>query len=610
MELLKNRSAVLALVCLVLMSVVSCDEEITTIGDGVIGDGAFVTGKEVFDVFAYNRDVKAVQVNKLPIYQLGVFKDGVYGDANAQITSQLQLISSNPTFGDQNQETEDLGDSDSEAGTFDEEETVTKVVLYIPYLTEASSSRDQDQDGVDGEFDANDLDPASDSDNDGFSDIQEKADGSNPLDAGSNGPEATDKNKFAKKVELDSIYGNREADFNIKVTNSTYYLRDLSPDSGFLEAQEYFSDFEYAPAFVTDILYDGPFAIDEFEYVFEIEDNPDTEENESDAVNRLAPGIRVELDNQYFQENLIDKEGASELLSQSNFKEFLRGIHLELSTEDTKGLMMLLDLKQANITVTYKYQDFDSSDNSKETAEKEYSLRLISATQTGTTGNAVNTFLNDDYPAEIAASLGTTENQERLYIKGAAGTFAQIKLFGDGNGSAVIQKIKENNWIINEASLVLYVDRNTLDNAGDNIVEPVRLNLYNYETNNVLYNLSNSINEDPNNPLKVLLGYGGIREDNADGEGVKYSFKITEHINNIIVRDSTNATLALAVTADIRNASQRNAMIDFGIKGVLEDEVPLTSAIDPTGTVLFGSNVSEENLSKKLQLVISYTEID
>ena len=69
----------------------------------------------------------------------------------------------------------------------------------------------------------------------------------------------------------------------------------------------------------------GSFEISDEEYLFFREDDPDTEEDESPFVDeRVQPGIHVELDPEYFQENFIDLEGSSELFSNANFKEYFR----------------------------------------------------------------------------------------------------------------------------------------------------------------------------------------------------------------------------------------------------------------------------------------------
>ena len=114
----------------------SCQEDTTTIGDGVIGGEPFETGKANFNVFAYNKKINSVKTNALPIYQLGNFNDPIYGKTIASITSQLQLSTINPSFGVYSQETEDGAASDTSVSTINEEETIKSVYLFIPYLTD------------------------------------------------------------------------------------------------------------------------------------------------------------------------------------------------------------------------------------------------------------------------------------------------------------------------------------------------------------------------------------------------------------------------------------------------------------------------------------------
>jgi hypothetical protein len=101
----------------------------------------------------------------------------------------------------------------------------------------------------------------------------------------------------------------------------------------------------------------------------------------------------------------------------------------------------------------------------------------------------------------------------------------------------------------------------------------------------------------------VFLNHDGILERDDDGRGLKYKIRITEHINNLVLRDSANVTLGLSVTSDIRTRSQRSSLLPAG--GTTD--VPLMSIVNPLGTVLYGSNVSESQ-AKKLQLEIFYTE--
>jgi hypothetical protein len=270
--------------------------------------------------------------------------------------------------------------------------------------------------------------------------------------------------------------------------------------------------------------------------------------------------------------------------------------------------MLLFDLTQANLTITYEYDNFvtdDSGDNgtvnSTERVERDFVLTFLQNIAGNVTGNAVNTFNNDTYSPEISSQLDTNENAERIFLKGGAGIFTEVQLFDEVDGSAVINQIKQNNWIINEANLVFSIDGERLASAGGTI-EPPRIYLFNAETNQPLYNSFTEVFVDQENPLGIFLNYDGIINKEGDS-GVDYTVRITEHINNLVVRDSTNARLGLALTSNIAISNVASAMNTGS-----QVAVPIMSTVNPLGTVLFGSNVSAANESKKLKLQIFYTE--
>jgi len=591
---------------LLLLVVSSCDEDVTTIGNGVIDENPFSSDKVIYDVFAFNKKIEAVQTNKLPIYQIGVFNDPIYGRTTASITSQLSLAggAGNPSFGNFAQSIEDISETDDSESTIEENETVTEVILYIPYLRNSNS--DTDLDGVANEFDLDPEDPDSDSDGDGLSDNEERLAGSDPLNPDTDGDGILDDedtstlaNRFPVKRELDSIYGNREAPFTFKVERSTFFLRELDPNSNFLEAQEYFSSQEFAPSFVSDVLFEGPIQITNEQTLIFAEDDPETEEDESlNSPQVIEPGIRVALDPDFFQANILDKEGMSELISNSNFKNFLRGLHLSV-TPITDDIMLLLDLRNANITISYEYDRI--VDEVLEKGEREYILSFITGQGNAPIqGNAINTIIADAYPMEVADNLDTGTNTSRIYLKGGPGTYTEIKLFDDSNGETIINDIKSKNWIINEANLVFYVDREALDAVGG-IPEPIRLYMYNAENNQPLYNAANE-NSVADSRFGIYLDYDAFLEEDND-LGIKYTIRITDHINNMILRDSTNATLALTISPDIRISGTSTAVLS----GNTEKKLPVASNLTPLSTILYGSatGVPEE---KKLKLEIYYTE--
>lgn len=620
---------------LILSVLVSCEQDLTTVGAGVVGNEPFTTGQEVYDVFVYNKNIEALQANKLPIYQIGTYNDPIFGRTRASVTSQVLLSTPNPTFGTLSQEKENkAGNSGESITTLQENETVKEVFLYIPFLTK-SGSRDGDSDGVDDEFDEEPDNPENDNDGDGVSNRVESAAGTDPLD-----PQSVDKdgdgfndgdgkeilaNNFAKKVELDSIYvngtnydeisGSALPSFNLKIERSTFFLRDLDPNANFQEAQEYYSSQEFSPDFVSDLLFEGVVEINNEEILIPNTDDEATEDvDESLTFTKLSPGIRVPLNKTFFQENILDNEGSSELLSQSNFTDFIRGLHFSITDEQGNDIYFMFDLKDSNITMTYTYNSYDTNGTTTDTSddetvikERDFVISFLSQISTGSiNGNAVNTIIAENYDPAISQSLDNNENASRIYLKGGPGTYAEINLFEENGGENILEQIRSENWVINEANLVFYVDRDQLDASGSKL-EPPRLYLYNAENNFPLINqLTERSNRDVEPLFGLYLNYDGILEK-SNGKGIKYSVKITDHINNLVVRDSTNATLALALSTDIQNWNSANAKVGNG-----EKRIATTSNLTPLSTILYGSNlpVSDPNYNKRLKLEIFYTKAD
>ena len=606
---------------LLAVTVFSCSEDITTIGSEVIGGEPFKSDKAEFDVFAYNKKTNAVRSNKLPLYQLGTYNDPIYGKSEARITAQLLLSLTKPAFGFYAQEIEDNADTDSSINTIPEVEMVDSVYLYIPYLKNPKG--DLDNDGLADAFDIDPEDANSDTDGDGLTDLQENQRGTDPLNEDTDGDgindgedDSTTLNNFAQRVDIDSVYvdgGNFNSDvetsFDLKVERSTYFLRDLDPASNFQEAQEYFSSQQFSPNFVSDVLFQGNYVINDKQFLLRQQDDSETEDDESLLFAKLDPGIRVPLDASFFQENILDKEGGSELLSQANFNDFIRGLHLSIEPS-TQDVMLLLGLSGASVTMYYHYDRVDTNGTADDTSDdevvqeqKEFVFNLSSQ---NTNWNAVNTFENEPYPTEIANAMDTRENASKIYVKGGAGTYTEINLFAEDEEDAqeVIDQIKSNNWIINEANLVFYVDLDAIDVPGG-IIEPPRLYLHNLDESTSLINTSTEVNDDLSLPLfGRYLNYDGVIQKSSDDIGEKYTIRITDYINDLIVRDATNATLGLTSTPDITI----EVLQVFG-NAIFEDsemDIPATSTLSPLGTVLHGA--TEDNGGKRLKLEIFYTE--
>ena len=609
---------------LTMVLLVSCETEIEdTLGDGVIDGEPFNSDTATFDVFAFNRRISAVQTNKLPLYQLGVYNDPVFGRREARITSQISLPTgtTNLIFGTLSQAQEDLSADDDDANTIEENERVTEVILYMPYQLVPTTNRDTDFDGVQDELDIDPEDPNSDTDGDGVSDNDERLLGSNPLDPNEDGSgDDFLPNIFPVEFALDSIFSNTERtnpmvgfsdlSFNITVEESTFFLRDLDPNSDFQDAQEFFSNTDIT-SFTGAQLAETTVTIDNMEFLSFNEDDPDTELDESNTIEqRLNPGIRIQLDTMFFQDRILDMEGKTELLSQFNFNDFFRGLHIRATPTNADDLLMLFDLTQANITIRYEFDDFvagtDGAAGTVETEENEVVLNFLVNAQTAINGNAVNTFIDDVFPAEVSDNLDTQTNASRIYLKGGAGAYAEIQLFEEDNGSTVINTIRENNWIINEANLVFYVDQEIIGSNGT--FEPPRLYLFNTETNAPIPDIVTEITTPPELLREGFLNFDGFLEEDNDNLGIRYTLRLTEYINDLVIRGEDNVTLGLTLTSNAAITGTLSAEVVPGSNGENRAELPVMSTINPLGTVLFGSNVSPQDEAQRLRLEIFFTE--
>ena len=389
--------------------------------------------------------------------------------------------------------------------------------------------------------------------------------------------------------KLDSIYGS--SPYKLTITRSNFFLNDFDPEANFVTAQKYYSD--QGPLFQSNLVGDALYTDENFiPSEKEVEYKQFNDQNELDTV-RVSPRLRVNLTKEFFQQNILDKQGSTELTNNNNFKNFIRGIYFKAEPINENGNMLLLDFNSitntdAGITIYYHSQVEDGDGTTLEPAS--YKLNFGP--------NTVNTF-SQDFPENIAAEITGTSREigaENLFLKGGEGAVSVIELFED---ETELAELRANNWLINEANLVFFVNQ---DNVEGGSSEPERIYLYNLETNERLvdYLADPSLNDA--NPLASVGFHSGRLERNESGDGISYKIRITEHVKNVLNKDSTNVRLGLVVTQNINFLS--NSALRSPVDGI--DRVPRASVIAPKGTVLHG-NLSP-NLDKRLQFNIYYTE--
>jgi len=592
---------------LLLITLFSCTKEYNTIGTDILKSDTFKTNVELVPINVVQKAIPPFKSNALPAYQLGSINDNVFGKSEASFITQVNLSEISPNFGLWSQQRENDGD-DSNIAVIEENETVTNVYLDIPFF---NNTFDSDGDGVIDIYDVDDNDINSDSDGDGLTDIQERANGTDPLNPDTDGDGITDDkdtdtqnpNAGATLYDVDSLLGNRDASFKIKVQELDYYLRSYDPTDNFESFQKYYSDETQLLNFSGFTIHDDEVSIDTNEIVIYKEDDPDTDDvDESEEVKeRLTPRLRMPLDKDFFQRKIIDHEGSDDMTNADNFNIYFKGLVLQ-AYDFSEDLLMILDYSNAKINIEYEYDKYNKNDTDDNTSDD--TIDKVKANyELNLSGNQINVFNKPAYNQDILNNLNSSENLSRVFLKGGEGLIAEIDLFTDNDGNNVLDEIRANGWLVNEANLTMYVDKDKIIESGD-FIEPFRVYLYDIDAKTPLpdYYIDNSTGPKKSNE-KII--HSGILELDEDDKGLKYKIRISEHIKNIVRNDSISPKLGLAVSSSISNSVNTDVKTTDVMK-----YIPIATAINPLGTVLIGPNPEPENFDKRMRLEIYYTEIN
>lgn len=573
----------------------ACEEDFNTLESSIDINDNFNTALQKYATKAYTKKLNPVQTNNLPINAIGVYKDG-YGMTTSSVVSQLTPSSFDPSFPNNT--------------VFD------SIILNIPFF---STLTDTDEDGN-------------------------------------------------STFDLDSILGSNP--IKISAYRSNYFLRDFAVEEEFIGSLEYFSNKTNSENNTINsselenvILYqDDEFTPDAEQIRFYNEDG--------DIISRFNPAIRVRLDNfvypddevdpnvtisqnlEYWENLILDKEGELELSNSNNFNNYIRGVYIKAEALTDQGTLMLLNTGAASIIVYYTRDDGDTDmdgipnyadadidgdgmlDNGEDTdmdgindesdVDQTEGLDednngiddVIENNESGLfslnfNGTSVN-FLDNQFPTPIVDGNATT-GDPNLFLKGGEGSMAVIELFDetitDNSLEDFIEEfrgddIENPKRLINEAFLNLYVDQTFIDGE-----EPDRI--YVYDIKNEIpvidFFVDQSFANTPIESKRIHLPPLERVDDEVDGQGIRYKVRITEHLNNILLRDSSNVKLGLVVSKSV--SIESNTAIKYSVNTDDEefDFIPLSSIISPRGTVLFGSTPEVPD-GQRLELEIYYTE--
>jgi hypothetical protein len=529
----------------------SCENEFSEIGTDIVGTPGFEIKKKTYPVTTYNKKITPFQSNGLAENLLGYYYDPVFGATTVNFVGQLTPASLTPNFG--------------------ENTVLDSVVLTIPYNSTVSTEDDT-------------------------------------------------------SYELDSLYGGTKSDsIKLSIFRNNYYLRAFDPSGDLDATQNYYSNGSLAQGETIgaselegQLLYYSDNYYPKANPIGLKEVNEET--GELEVTSTIPPSLRIPLYGSSsentsvpdrFWEGLIFAKEEDEVLSKtSSFYEYFRGLYfkVEPNVTENKNLAQLnFSSASSNVTLYYTYDQTTTVDGEENTTkvQGEYEMTF--------SGNRVNIF-NNEFNTSILQTIEDTstdaEGDDYLYLKGGEGSMAIIELFSDDeDGTTKAEQLNEfrdvdeegvitTKRLINEAYLELFVET-TLSNLD----KPRRVYVYDIANNLPVADFFlDQTTEAASSDSKFTHLVPLTKETGADGvEEQKYKIRLTEHLNNIVMQDSTNFKLGLVVTSNAGAANTREFLSPTDVEGV-----PIGTVLTPKSIVLHGNN--SPDAAKSVKFNVYYTE--
>ncbi len=514
----------LALAAGILLGIVSCEKDLKDMGVNLVDNAVFTTGKFTPAVVSYVRNIDRNKTNAMPDYLLGTYRDNQFGKIEASVVGQLSLPEENPDFGTN--------------------AVIDSVLFDIPIPAHVK-----------------------------------KASGAKSL------PE----------FELDSVWTKGNATFQLDVYELGTFLNTWNPEDP-ATAMAYFSDDNFIKKNPATPLFSGlvsPSPTDTLTIIkrYKYPNYPDLSEKvlyKTDSIKKsvLAPSLKLTFDNATIKALFQDVAAGADFASNGNFQHYFRGLYFDVhESTQADAALMILKMTAANMTIYYSYDEIkdeaenEDLDGNGVNGESDVHVRKPKSLVFPMNGIKANLYNRDYSGSELETILATTDiNQgsERLYVQGAAGSHAVIKLFGedaDNNGVPdELEMIRQNNWLINDAKLSLYIDKEHTPSW-----VPERLYLYN-------------IGAEENTQIadampQAMVNIGGELKRDADNQPEKYVFSLREYMTALLHPDSETPLYDLGLKVFDQHDIPHNTTLydtilrkyDANPKGVvLKGNLPLT----------------------------------
>ncbi|HEY9169835.1 MAG TPA: DUF4270 domain-containing protein [Lutibacter sp.] len=377
------------------------------------------------------------------------------------------------------------------------------------------------------------------------------------------------------KFIIDSVFGDANVEFKLGIYELKTYLNTLDPNDPSKTAI-YYSDKEFQKGDTP--FYSGNFKVNPNDTVSYIKrympNGVSVYKIDTIKSTTLSPSIRIPLNKNLAKQFFVNNAAGNEFQSLENFYRYFRGFYIEAEAlTSSKSHLVSLAMVDAKMVIYYSKDENEGAtvDLNGNNINGEQGVRTKHNFEFVFGSIKSNVLKRDSAPHQ--------SGENRLYVQGAAGSMAIIDLFKNEN----IVDLRENNWLINDASLIFYVDQN----AASNIV-PEQLFIYNFTDNLQLTDVM----------TEGLPAVGGLLERDANGKPYRYVFKITDYISRLLKTDEPLDLVKIGLK--VYNPSDT----PLSIGDVKNKDYSWT----PKGVVLFGDDPSFGD--KRVKLEISYTKLN
>ena len=411
---------------------------------------------------------------------------------------------------------------------------------------------------------------------------------------------------------LDSISGSKAGKLNLGVYESGVLMDNITVDSGSgaIASRLFYSDQnDFFDSSKKEQLNDPALPLESEEFFFDAKEVIETTEDATTKVktNKLiAPQMVLRLKPGFFMTKIFNAP-AGKLANANVFQDYFRGLYFKVGKSGSSLTNMnTIDFSKGTITIHYK-EDLVTTVDGVSTTTKTPKTFVINLK-----GNTVN-LLKDEKTTEYSTAISNpdmTNGDEKLFLKGGQGAVAVVEL---KDFESKLEEIRANNWLINEANLVFYIDSEEMDkpeSSEDNetrLSEPYRVYVYDFTNNTPILDYADGTSSLTGDPKTAKLVYDGLLKK-ENGRGAYYKVRITNHIRNIINGTKVpNVKLGVSVTENINLSTSNMLNKEKMIPNTLIKQVPTASVMSPLGTVIYGVGAGVEE-AKKLKLQIYYTK--